>query len=301
MTGRLKKRQQHDLKRSCWPMYCLIFLTINTHLSNWEHKMKNSVIKLAFTLMIVFTAPSSFAGLINDISAETIQENISVTNSSGTTFNWRSSYDISFVNQDLIIDVDVFLAGFDPGQALRDIWEDGIESIWSNAFDISDGTYYYDTIFNVDWLTSPSNSDHFVIVREGNGNVDLANWYTGTPSGRGFNNQGRVAAHEFGHMIGLLDEYNGGATLPGTVRSDSIMGQQLSSPQEDHYYAFTNWLSVNSGVNSLSLVADSGSHNYVIDVPEPSSLFIVMIMGFSFVILRRKVTHSSIRPQIALS
>ena len=232
--------------------------------------MKHAFYKLIFILLISLSSHSSYAGLISDIPTETVSERITVG-----IYGWQASYDISFTNQDLLIDVDVFLTGFDAGQTLKDIWEDGIESIWSNEFDLFDGTYYYDTVFNVDWLNTSAGADHTVIVHEGNGNVNLANWYTGNPSGWGYSNQGRIAAHEFGHMIGLLDEYSGGATA--IIRNDSIMGSQLSTPQDDHFTDFTNWLSLNSGINSLSLVADSGSHHYVVDVPEPTVLILFLI------------------------
>lgn len=254
--------------------------------------MKQTLYKILLIVALPLLSNNVFAGLINDISTETVQENISVNG-----FNWTASYDISFTNQDLLIDVDVFLAGFEPGAALRDIWKDGIESIWSNAFDIFDGTYYYDTVFNVDWLDSPLGSDHFVFVHEGDGAVNLQNWYTGNPSGQGFDKQGRVAAHEFGHMIGLLDEYSGGASQ--IIRPDSIMGSQLSSPQADHYTDFTNWLSLNSGANSLSLVADNGLHHYVEEVPEPTSL--VLFLFASIYLVRRRQPASQINKPLAIA
>lgn len=219
-------------------------------------------------------------GLINDINVESVSYGVT----SGS-FGWQASYDISFINQDLIIDVDVFLTGDDAGDSLKAIWKQGIEGLWSNAFDIFDGSYYYDTLFNVDWFNTSVGADHTVNVHNGNGNVNLGNWFTGNPSGWGYANQDRIAAHEFGHMIGLFDEYTGGALNPaGLIRSNSIMGQNLTSPQSDHFNAFTGWLSDKSGINSLSVVADSGLHNYQLSVPEPSSFAIFMLgmIGLAF-------------------
>ncbi|MBQ4829027.1 hypothetical protein J8L84_07040 [Alteromonas sp. MMG017] len=215
---------------------------------------------------------ASHAGLITNIASETISYRISTG-----IFGWNASYDIGFVNQDLLIDVDVYLTGYEPGSALRDIWEDGIESIWSNAFDLSDGTYFYDTVFNVDWVDTWGASDHYINVRNGDGFTNLRQWYTGNPSGWGYPYQGIIAAHEFGHMIGLFDEYTGGALDPVTelIRADSIMGQDLSSPQIDHFDAFLEWAQVNSGVAALTLVADRGVDNYF--VSEPSSLGILLL------------------------
>ena len=119
-------------------------------------------------------------------------------------------------------------------------------------------------------------ADHTVTVIKGNGNVNLTRWYTGKPSGHPFSRQGVIAAHEFGHMIGLFDEYDGGALNPdGFIRADSIMGQNLSSPRIDHFDAFLEWAQINSGVAALTLVADRGVDNYF--VSEPSSLGILLL------------------------
>lgn len=238
--------------------------------------MKFKFLKYVYISLILSFSGIANAGLINDIEVEKVNYNVSVAG-----YSWTASYDILFSNQDLIIDVDIYLSGSDAGQALKDIWEDGIESLWSNTFDIFDGDYYYDTIFNVDWLTSATDADHTVVVHQGDGHVNLVDWYTGNPSGWGYGKQGTIAAHEFGHMIGLADEYAGGAT--SFIRPDSIMGQNLTSPQTDHFDAFTGWLNINSGINTLSLVADSGMHNYSIDVPEPSTfaIFLLGIMGLA--------------------
>ena len=222
------------------------------------------------------------AGLIDDISVENINYQII---SGG--FGWKASYDIEFSNQDLIIDVDIFLAGDDAGATLENIWETGIESLWSNTFDIFDGSFYYDTVFNIDWLDTQSLADHTVNVHNGNGNVNLVNWYTGNPSGWGFQNQGRIAAHEFGHMIGLFDEYVGGALDPnGLIRHNSIMGKNLTLPQEDHFDAFTDWLKLNSGSSLISLEPDTGSYHYQVSVPEPSTLAILSL-GIIGIVSRR--------------
>jgi len=199
-------------------------------------------------------------------------------------FGWNSSYDISFQNQNLILDIDIDLIGDDPGSALISTWEQGIESIWSNAFDIYDGTYLYDTVFNVDWVNS--GADHTVTVHSGSGAVNMTNWYTDNPSGWPNNYHDEIAAHEFGHMFGLYDEYIGGAVNPltGLIRPDSIMGQNLTTPHTDHYTDLTGWLSLNSGI-SLSLVTDSGDHYYNISsVPEPETYAMLMaglgLLGF---------------------
>lgn len=245
-----------------------------------------------FIGVVLLYSTSGNAGLITNIATETVRYSILSQNPWGN-FRWTTSYDISFVDQDLLIDVDVYLRGADPGSALRDFWEEGIESIWSNAFDLSDGTYFYDTVFNVDWLNTSVGADHTVNVIEGNGNVNLTQWYTGRPSGYSYSRQGVIAAHEFGHMIGLFDEYRGGALNPdGLIRNKSIMGQNLSSPQIDHFDAFLEWAQINSGVASLALVANSGVDNYF--VSEPNSLAILLLSICMALSIKTKSRRNSI-------
>lgn len=243
----------------------------------------SSGVLLCFTVLF---SSVSHAGLIADIDTETVSYRVSTGG-----FAWTASYDIGFVNQNLLIDVDVFLSGDDPGNDLRNIWEQGIESIWSNTFDIFDGTFYYDTLFNVDWLSTSAGADHTVIVHTGNGNVNKVDWYTGSPSGWPYSYQDEMAAHEFGHMIGLFDEYNGGALDPVTklIRPNSIMGQNLAAPQIDHFDAFMSWTSAKSGAQSLSLVSDRGDHFYdlSVSVPEPSTVMLFVLAGFGLVMRTR--------------
>ncbi len=184
-------------------------------------------------------------------------------------YGWDSKYDISFKNQDLLVDIDIKLAGSDPGQSLLDQWTDGIKQIWSNAFDIFDGTYRYDTVFKVDWVTT--GQDYTVNVHAGTGRSNMTHWYTDKPAGRAR----KVAAHEYGHMLGLCDEYVGGAVDPLTnlIRDNSIMGQNLENPFEDHYDPFLDWLTGKTN-RPLTLVGDTGTHDYPqqpAPVPEPST------------------------------
>ncbi len=52
----------------------------------------------------------------------------------------------------------------------------------------------------VHWVTT--GAYHVVAVHAGSGGTDESNWYTMDP--------GNIAAHEFGHMLGLPDEYASG-------------------------------------------------------------------------------------------
>lgn len=89
---------------------------------------------------------------------------------------------------------------------LRNRWKQGIENKWSNHFAcccetaatrISQCSNPGTLTFEVVW--TDEDSHHTVSVHRGSGRADMTNWYT--------TDSGDVASHEFGHMLGLVDEY----------------------------------------------------------------------------------------------
>ncbi len=230
--------------------------------------MNFSTLKLMALFVFLTSSNISKASLISDISSETISEYVNVA-----SFDWYSGYDIAFINQDLTIDVDVYFKGDTPSQTRKDIWEKGIEQIWNNAFDIFDGSFFYDVSINVDWVQSWELSHHSVEFFNTTGRASLTKWYK--------DDSGIVAAHEFGHMLGLLDEYPGGASK--IIRPDSIMGQNLTNPHADHFDAFADWLSLKSGISTLSMIADTGDHHYDLSTPVPTpSTLSLFVIAFAF-------------------
>ena len=118
-------------------------------------------------------------------------------------------YDIALSDtQDLRVTLNIFLEGDAASQSLRNIWEDGIESTWNGQYEIVDGINRYPISLDVIWADSEDSADFSVNVHSGDGNVNSLNFYTGNPSGWGFESQGIIAAHEAGHWLGLFDEYN---------------------------------------------------------------------------------------------
>jgi hypothetical protein len=82
--------------------------------------------------------------------------------------------------------------------ALRTTWENGIESTWSDQWATSrSGELPCPFTFDVQWVSS--NPNHTVRVRQGPDRSNMTTWDTNDTAG--------VAAHEFGHMLGLVDEY----------------------------------------------------------------------------------------------
>jgi M6 family metalloprotease-like protein len=80
---------------------------------------------------------------------------------------------------------------------------------------------------------------------------------------------GLVAAHEFGHMLGLFDEYTGGATDPAgeLIDSTSIMGSTSpgAKPYARHYEGFRSWLAAKDPQEQFTVV------------PEPQTTLLVMV------------------------
>ena len=83
--------------------------------------------------------------------------------------------------------------------SLRNTWRNGIESTWSNQWGVGhSGEMTCPLTFEVQWVTT--NQHHTVRVRPGSGGTNMGTWFT--------QDGGNVAAHEFGHMLGLVDEYS---------------------------------------------------------------------------------------------
>jgi hypothetical protein len=78
------------------------------------------------------------------------------------------------------------------------VWRRGIEQFWNNKGVLAHGGEFNCRFrFDVEWVTD--NEHHKVNIRPGSGETDMTHWYMADGEG--------VAAHEFGHMIGLVDEY----------------------------------------------------------------------------------------------
>jgi hypothetical protein len=75
-----------------------------------------------------------------------------------------------------------------------------IRTIWNRFKAVNKTTNEeYNVVFDPQAVSS--GQDNVVRLRPGNGRSDAANWYLGDPD------LNQTAAHEFGHMVGLEDEY----------------------------------------------------------------------------------------------
>jgi len=92
------------------------------------------------------------------------------------------------------------------GNSLTCIWENGIEGIWSGPFSVVDPTLnqLYPLLFDVNFVSSG---------QDFNTRVDpsapcrsqMSRWRLNNPGVFSNDYQDEVAAHEFGHQVGLYD------------------------------------------------------------------------------------------------
>jgi hypothetical protein len=137
---------------------------------------------------------------------------------------WNYGFDVCRADDAVTVSVGIHLipAG---GVALAEIdavkgaWKRGIEAIWSGktALLAADGTRL-PILVNVDF--DGRSPHHEIVVRRGGDRNDSLNW--------SLRNDGRIVAHEFGHLLGAYDEYAGGATATAEASYDpgSVMNHE---------------------------------------------------------------------------
>jgi hypothetical protein len=149
------------------------------------------------------------------------------------TYQYRRTFDGASVVKELEIS---FLfepsLGWDEAQkqAFRTAAEANIEGIWNNRFFIQDTATGALFPLAVD-VTLGGPFDQRVYVFPGNGRGNMTNWYAG------WTNPGPTQAHEFGHMLSLFDEYDGGALDPSNpiISFDGLMGWGANLPNPVMY------------------------------------------------------------------
>ncbi len=169
-------------------------------------------------------------------------------------FAWSYGYDIKVEENKLVVRVAINLV---PARGVTRLeldrvmpkWKKGIERIWSNKFalETSTGTLY-PILIKVSFNSAKFH--HNVIVRPGSGRADELNWNIMDSPG--------LAAHEFGHMLGLFDEYKGGAVrkqemvFDGTSVMTNNRTDGITKPR--HYRKIQAWFADNMGLSDVSLV-----------------------------------------------
>ncbi len=234
-------------------------------------KMQGGCLLTLWAGLYLFLATQAGAWPIGPFPEETVSGHRDANNN----FAWDYNYFIMYENDALMIDVQLEFTktgGVTDEQlnALKPIWESGIESMWNNKYYIRKDSLYRIPIV-VDLTYDGPEYNYNVSVRPGPERSTMTFWDT--------EDTGRVAAHEFGHMIGLYDEYEDGATDPTNPIHDntSIMGSTAigARPYARHFEGFRSWLAAKDTSQVFELV----------EVPEPEAIacialgFIILLMG----------------------
>jgi hypothetical protein len=171
-------------------------------------------------------------------------------------FDVHGKYEIAFTRTQLKIKVRIKFTGEKPDNRHLKIWGDGIANKWNGKFHLENGrrlAIVFEPIFN------SADPHHRIklhkppIVRE-----DAANWYCGPAASAGVDTtDGDTAAHEFGHLFGMADEYNlraadytrltGQAVPAGPApaqghTSTTVMGAVAGPAVAKHFERFVAWL-----------------------------------------------------------
>ncbi len=181
---------------------------------------------------------------------------------SGTNYGWSANFDVEFRDGVVIVTGRLKLVPVGSlivTNAMKSRWKAEIERYWSEKFrahrracgrgqacDCTHACCLYDVKIVCEFVTS---YEHAVVnVHPGacTGPWGSASWWYSNTwwEQKSANVPAAVRAHEFGHNIGLFDEYKGGATAPGVDPNRyreptwSIMNAG-SSPRAGH---FSDWL-----------------------------------------------------------
>ena len=173
-------------------------------------------------------------------------------------------------------------------QTFRSTAESGIEGIWNNRAMIVDAKNQRAFPLSVDVTTTGPVFHHEVAVIPGHGRSNVKNWYAGsvTPG---------VMAHEFGHYLGLYDEYIGGGVdrYPNPTLSTALMGTGANDkdPQMVPRY-YQGYLDFMTGLNP-------GDRFAIVMAPEPPTLLLLISGLMGILLLRGKGGLPLINPRRA--
>jgi hypothetical protein len=194
------------------------------------------------------------------------------------TFDWKTKYEIVHSRTELKMTVRLRLTGQTATAAHRKVWLDGIANRWNGKFHLENaaGTHLA-VVFNPQFVDSGEHNSIEVhpppIVRE-----NSSNWYAGPTANADASKPpdtttGDTAAHEFGHLVGLEDEYRlsaaefkrivgRDATAADADTGTGFEGSQLmqaggSDVEQRHLSAFLTWINGHlvAGEKPYALVA----------------------------------------------
>ena len=227
--------------------------------------------------VLVLVTKNSHALTLPDFSFDIQPQTISYFLSAGLNheFGNTASYDIGFTQTSgYNVTERIQLTGFEPGPAVRHLWETDTESIWTTP-----DRFNQPIVIDVQFVQD--NAHQFVNVTEGPGGGDTSNWFAGWPEGTA---SPAPWAHEVGHYFGNFDEYPGGGVNPngsfGNEQGSLMAGGQGPSGMGlgmfDRYYQFVG----------------AWAATQVVGAPEPAT-FLLMAFGLGGLLLNKMRKKSS--------
>lgn len=239
-----------------------------------------SFLTAAALLLSAAASPLSWAAYVTGSEFVNYQRSTAQYVSGGNTYGpyaWNVRYTRSFDGTRFSKDVQIGF-DFDPALSFTDAQkqdyrlaaERSIEDMWNGRYYLEDLTTltFFPLEVNVT-LIGPLDQTVLVKATQGAGDpvYDMLHWYTDEDTAS-------TQSHEFGHMLGLFDEYIGGAVnqFPDPLLSnDGLMGLGAlnASPvmYERYYQQYLDYMNV----------LNPGGRYALIPMPEPGTLALVAI------------------------
>jgi len=174
-------------------------------------------------------------------------------------YAWDVKYDLAFDGHNFNVITRIDINGFTPSENIISQWERGIENLW-NTFSLASVLNYFPVIFDVQFVEDGHNEHYDVNVINSYGRSNMTNWYL--DSNWGIDYRDEIAAHEYGHMIGMFDEYQGGATYNSKVTSGTLMSDLTHNLQTNYLFGIEYYAEYYSN-DDYSIIKLSGSpENY---------------------------------------